>query len=72
MRKILNELGGHPLLGVLTVFVACGALFTWEYLRMTGVTRWSAYLPLVKRIAVIAAILSVVLMVCRFVEVEIP
>ena len=72
MRRILNELGGHPLFGVLTVIVACGAFFTWEYLRLTGAARWSAYLPLVKRIAVIAAILSVVLMVCRFVEVEIP
>lgn len=71
MHAVLNALGGHPLIGVLAVLLAGAAFFVWDYARLAGATRWSAHLTLVRRIAVAAAIVSVVLIVSRFFAVEI-
>jgi len=70
LREVVDLLGDHPLLGVLAVLTTCVAFFTLECIRLTSVTRWSSYSLMVKRIAIIAAILSVVLMVSRFAAVE--
>lgn len=69
-HNILHFLGGHPLEGVLAVLVAGVASTIWEYLRLKGAARWLTYLSLVRGVAVIATILSVVLMVSRFILVE--
>ncbi|HEV2474305.1 MAG TPA: hypothetical protein VGS41_16630 [Chthonomonadales bacterium] len=71
MRDILKALGGYPLYGVLAVVSTAIAFFALDYLRLSGAARWSAYLPLVRRIAVAAAIVSVVLIASRFLAVEI-
>ena len=70
LHAVVNVLGGHPLLGVLAVLVTCVAFFTLEFLRLTGARRWSSYSSIIKRIAVIALILSVALMLSRFAAVE--
>lgn len=70
MHHIFKVLGGHPVYGVLAVLVMGVAFFAWEYLRLAGPTRWSAYLPLVQRIAMVAAMVSVLLIVSRFLAVE--
>jgi uncharacterized membrane protein YidH (DUF202 family) len=72
LREVLVELGKHPLLGILTTLVACIAFAALEYLRLTDDTRRPGYLPLVKSLAVTAAILSLILIVSRFVAVESP
>ena len=71
MHTVLNMLGGHPLIGVLAALLAGTAFFAWDYLRMTGATRRSAHLTLVRRVAVAAAIVSAVLIMSRFLAVEI-
>jgi hypothetical protein len=72
LREILSDLGGHPLLGILATLVACATFLGLECLRMNEAIRRSGYLPLVKSVAVTAAILSMVLIVSRFVAVEAP
>lgn len=70
MNKILGVLGGHPLGGVLTALAAVVTILVWEYLRLYPSARWSAYLPLVRSVAVTATILSALLMISRFVAVR--
>ncbi len=70
MREVLNAIGGRPLPGVLVVLVACTTSFIWEYLRLSDIKWRTPYLRLVKGVAVTTAILSVVLILTRFVVVE--
>ena len=65
----MGILGGNPVVGVLACIVASIALIVCEYIRLTGDTRWSAYLPLVRIISIAAAFISVVLIASRFIYV---
>jgi hypothetical protein len=69
MRGVLYFLGNHPAAGVVTVIIAVVAFIFWEYIRMENSLRRLTYLSFVRWVAVSAGILSVVLMVSRFVAV---
>lgn len=70
MYSVMHVLGGYPLAGVLAVVLAGAALLFWEYLRLTGPSRVSEYLPLLRVVAVSLTILSVVLITSRFLFME--
>lgn len=69
MHGMLYLLGRYPIAGVLTVLAAGIAFIAWEYIRMERDTRRIAHLPFVRRAALITTVLSVVLIISRFVAV---
>jgi hypothetical protein len=70
MHSVVNVFGRHPLAGVLVVIVAGAALFAWEYLHLTRRSAGSRYLLLVQGAAFGLMVVSLILIVSRFLAVE--
>jgi hypothetical protein len=76
MKSILNAVGSHVLVlpGVLIALLAGAACVLWEYLRLNGSSGRFGYLvgvlPRVRLFAIGLTVLSVVLILCRFIGVE--
>jgi hypothetical protein len=67
--SIADLLGGHILIGGVVTVLASIAFLTWEYMRLESSGRWLAYALLVRWIAILLTVISVVLMGSRFVSV---
>jgi hypothetical protein len=76
MNSIFNAIGSHVLVlpGVLIAVLAGAALMLWEYLRLSGSSGRFRYLvavlPRVRLFAISLTVLSVVLILFRFIGVE--
>lgn len=66
---ILSLLGGNPFIGGTLTVLAGIASIAWEYMRLESGGRWLAYVVTAKKIAITLAIISIILMVSRFIAV---
>jgi H+/Cl- antiporter ClcA len=70
MNHIINALGKYPLVGIVAAVAAMAGYFYWEYLHLTRPAAESKYQPLVLRIALGLTVLSALMIVSRFANVE--
>lgn len=66
---LVNLLGGYPVVGGLIAFLACVALIAWDYIRFEWSGRWIANAFTVRRIGITLAVISMILMLSRFISV---
>jgi hypothetical protein len=66
---IAHLLGSQPIVGGLITVLAGIALLMWDYIRLEPSSRWLVHASTVRRIAIALAIVSVILIGSRFVDV---
>jgi hypothetical protein len=67
--SVVDLLGGNGFIGVVIGVLACITLFTWDYIRLEPSGRWLAHTSTVRGIGIGLAIVSVILIGSRFVDV---
>lgn len=66
---IVNLLGSHAFFGGVIAVLAGITFVAWDYVRLEPSGRWLSYALTMRRIAVVLAVISAILIVSRFVSV---
>lgn len=70
MRSLIHALGQHPVPGVIAVLMAGAALFGLEILRLGHRPGESGFLRVAGYTALGLTVVSLILIACRFISVE--
>jgi hypothetical protein len=66
---IADLLGSHPFFGGVIAVLAGITFVAWDYVRLEPSGRWLSYALTMRRIAIVLAVISTVLIASRFVSV---
>jgi hypothetical protein len=68
-NPLTELLGGHPIVGGLVAVLAAMFCLGWDYFQLGQGRKWFGRVLVMRRIGVVLAVISVILMVSRFTSV---